>query len=341
MARLGLSPPSSIGNAIWIDDGSTFFTLDLQDQALFQRFRYRTLYSLGGSEMADIYENHMLKVSFTCPFLMHGTLAVTAVHDRYLDGTPAHRRSLRESNHWSQCTMGFNEWLSQPIREEQKDPLWATAGTLAILTFSSINACFPHEAWPLGAPDSSDLEWLRLGAGKMTLWNLVNPLRPESVFRIMSTTFTTMRRPLPMKGTDGVSAELAQLCGLDQSSSRDNNPYFMVAHAVSRFLRAPVDETLQRKAMMALSHMHHGFGTFLEKKDPIALLLLCLWYTRARESIWWIGLRARYELPAICTYLQRYHKDKSAIQALIPKEGKTGSDVMKHVALDGRERQSS
>jgi hypothetical protein len=39
--------------------------LDLQDQALFNRFRYRTLYSLGGPAMVDIYENHMLEVSFT------------------------------------------------------------------------------------------------------------------------------------------------------------------------------------------------------------------------------------------------------------------------------------
>jgi hypothetical protein len=39
--------------------------LDLQDQALFNRFRYRTLYTLGGPAMVDIYENHMLEASFT------------------------------------------------------------------------------------------------------------------------------------------------------------------------------------------------------------------------------------------------------------------------------------
>ncbi|KAK9350580.1 hypothetical protein V1523DRAFT_442517 [Lipomyces doorenjongii] len=303
--RSGLSSPrSTISNAIWADDGSTFFMLDLQDQELFNRFRYRTLYSLGDSAM--------------CPFLMHGTLAVTAVHDRYLGVTPTHRRSLREAYHWSQCTILFNKWLSQPIKEENKDPLWATAGTLGILTFSSINAYSPEEAWPLGAPDSSDLEWLRLGTGKMSLWHLVDPLRPESVFRIMSETFAYMRRPLPAKGTDGVSVELVQLCGLNESSTRENNPYFTVVHGLSRLLEVPKGEASQGRVMMVSSHMHNEFGTCLEKKDPVALLLLCLWYTRARESKWWIGLRARYELPAICTYLQRYHRDNSAIQALIP-----------------------
>jgi hypothetical protein len=250
---------------------------------------------------------------------MHGTLAVTAVHDRYLGVTRTHRRSLRECYHWCQCTILFNKWLSQEsIKEEHKDPLWAAAGTLGILTFSSISAGSPEEAWPLGAPDSSDLEWLSLGTGKMALWHLVNPLRPESVFRIMYETFASMRLPVPAKGTDGVSVELVQLCGLDESSTRENNLYFTVAHGLSRLLEMPKGQNSLGRVLMVSSHMHNEFASCLEKKDPVALLLLCLWYTRARESKWWIDVRARYELPAICAYLQRYHGDNNAIQALIP-----------------------
>ncbi|KUJ17885.1 uncharacterized protein LY89DRAFT_643704 [Mollisia scopiformis] len=312
------SPRATISNAIWTNDTSTYFMLDLQDQELFNRFRYRTLYSLGGPEMVAIYENHMLAVCFARPFLMHGTLAVTAVHDRYLGISATRRRSLRESYHWSQCTVMFNKWLSQPIKEENKDPIWATAGILGILTFSSINACLSEEVWPLGASDSSDLEWLRLGTGKMALWHVVNPLRPESVFRTMSETFSRMRQPLPARGTEGVSVELLQLCGIDESSTGDNNPYFTVAHSLSRLLEVPKNDISLGPVMMILRHMHNDFGSCLKRKDPVALLLLCLWYTRARESKWWIDLRARHELPAICAYLQRNHKDNKAILALIP-----------------------
>ncbi|OKL56987.1 hypothetical protein UA08_07955 [Talaromyces atroroseus] len=312
------SPRPAISNAIWADDGSTFFMLDSKDQELFNRFRYRTVYSLGGSVMVDIYESHMLWASFTCPFLMHGSLAAAAVHDRYLGVTPAPRRSLRESYHWFQCTILFNKRLSQHIKEEDKDPLWATAGSIGILTFSSINACLPDHAWPLGAPDPSDLDWLRLGAGKMSLWYLLDPLRPGSVFRSMSETLQQMHQPLPEKGLDSVLAELVHVCGLSESSSRENNPYFTVAHGLSRLLEKPRGEASQNSALGVASKMHNDFRMCLEKKDPIALLLLCLWYTRARETRWWIDFRARYEIPAICTYLQRYHKDNSAIQALIP-----------------------
>jgi hypothetical protein len=127
-----------------------------------------------------------------------------------------------------------------------------------------------------------------------------------------------MHRPLPAKATDGVSAELVQLCGLDESSTRENNPYFMVVHGLSRLFGLPKGKASLGRVRMVSSHMNNEFEACLEKKDPVALLLLCLWYTRARESKWRIDLRARYELPAICTYLQRYHTDNSTIQTLIP-----------------------
>ena len=59
------SPRPPISNAVWADDGFTYFMLDRQDQELFNRFRFRTVYSLGGSTLADIYENSLLGLSFT------------------------------------------------------------------------------------------------------------------------------------------------------------------------------------------------------------------------------------------------------------------------------------
>lgn len=249
---------------------------------------------------------------------MHGTLAVAALHDRYFGVTPSHRRSFRETYHWSQCTTLFKKWLGPPIREEHKDPIWATAGMISILTFASINTGVNEDAWPLGPRDSVDLDWLRLGTGKMALWHLVDPSRPTSVFRVMSKTFAQMREPPPEQGTDGVPEDLAQLCKLDDLSTRDNNPYFSVAHGLSRLLNVPKSEVTIGRVLMVLAHMEDKFGQHLEKKDPIALVLLCLWYTRAWGNKWWIDLRARYELPAICTYLKRYHSDDVAIQACTP-----------------------
>jgi hypothetical protein len=249
---------------------------------------------------------------------MHGTLAVAAAHERYFEKTPTHRRSLRESYHASQLTTLFGKRLSQPIREEHKDPLWAAAGAVAILTFSTLTASSPSEAWPLGAPDSSDLDWLHLGVGKMKLWHLVNPLRPESVYRGISESFAKMHQSMPTRGIDGVSEELVQLCGLDESSTRENNPFFTFSHGLSQLLEAPKGMVSLDNAMRVWSFTNARFVTLLEIKDPVALLLICLWYSRVSEDRWWISIRAKYEVPAICTYLERYHGDNSAIQALTP-----------------------
>jgi hypothetical protein len=58
--------------------------LGLQDQELFHRFRYRTLYSLGGSAMVDVYENHMLEASFTVSPISPEMLSALRIHSRQL-----------------------------------------------------------------------------------------------------------------------------------------------------------------------------------------------------------------------------------------------------------------
>lgn len=58
--------------------------LDRQDQELFNRFRYRTLYTLNGSAMVAIYEDHMLEVSFTVSLRSSEMLSVLKIHSRQL-----------------------------------------------------------------------------------------------------------------------------------------------------------------------------------------------------------------------------------------------------------------
>ncbi|KAI9748556.1 MAG: hypothetical protein M4579_007192 [Chaenotheca gracillima] len=245
---------------------------------------------------------------------------MAAVHDRYLGYQPTSRRPMREVYHSSQCAVLFSKWLSQPIGEEDKDAIWATAVTLANLTFSSINVSSFAQAWPLKPSDSSDLQWLRLKANDKALWHLADPTRPSSVFRAVSDTFSDFHQPLPTRGMGDVPIELAQLCGLDNLSTPKNNPYFGFVHALSKLLEMPKGEASLGRIFWAVSVIPNVLCTRLEEKDPVALLLLYLWYTKARECRWWVDLRARYEIPAIRTYLQRHYSDIGTIQALLVKE---------------------
>lgn len=249
---------------------------------------------------------------------MHASLAVALAYDRHLNNSLSCRRSLEECYHYSQSITLFNRRLREPIETKDKDPIWGTAAALAILTFACPYTCKPEESWPLKPSDPSDFEWLRISRGKMTLWPTINPLRPDSIFSVLAATYAEMHSPLPQKGVDGIPGALALVCHLKDSSSADNNSYFNAAHAVSRIQGLEDSQVTIGQTEHFTRSIYGPFKSLLEKKDPVALLLLYLWYRKTGPNIWWIGLRARVECASICLYLQLYHKGHGAIQEFLP-----------------------
>lgn len=249
---------------------------------------------------------------------MHASLAVALTYDRHLNSSLACHRSLEECYHWSQSTVLLNRRLREPIEANDKDPIWGTAVSLAILAVSSLDACTPEESWPLKSSHHSHLDWLRMTKGKMALWHIVNPLRPDSLFHVMAATFAHIFSPLPERGIDGIPKTVAAVCHLTDSSTPETNPYFHAAHTVSQILCLPDSSVTTGQAQLFTRSIHGRFQDLLWKRDPVALLLLYLWYRKASRSIWWIELRARVECPSICAYLRLYHKDSIAMQAFLP-----------------------
>ena len=251
---------------------------------------------------------------------MHITLAITATHDRYLSSPAIGRQTVAETYHWSQCAALFNRKLSQPIQPEDRDPLWATAASLSVVAFSSVEASTPEEAWPLKKPDASDLEWLRMSEGKMAVWNLTNPLRPGGIFRALSEEYAQWFSPIPRAGIIGVPPALSCLCDLDLSSTAETSPYFAAVHALAQLRNLSSDQITMPRVLTFVGHMQPSFKSLLQEKDPVALLLLALWYTKARRSVWYFEQRATVECEAICKYLRRYHQSNRAIQEYLPRD---------------------
>ncbi|KAK2924529.1 hypothetical protein FoTM2_014807 [Fusarium oxysporum f. sp. vasinfectum] len=182
----------------------------------------------------------LFKLAFTNPCLMHASLAVALTYDRYLNTSSSSPRSLEECYHWSQSTALFNKKLREPVKTQDKDPIWGTAAALAVLTFSSPDAYRPEDSWPLKTGDDH-LDWVSMISGKMSLWNMVDPLRNDSLFRVMAVTIAQMQAPLPDVGVEGIPEALASICQLNQTSTSES-PYFYAAHAVSQILYLPDSE---------------------------------------------------------------------------------------------------
>jgi hypothetical protein len=165
-----------------------------------------------------------------------------------------------------------------------------------------------------------DLEWVSMINGKMSLWQLVEPMRVDSLFHVMGMTFAQMQSPLPKVGTHDIPEPLAEICLLHDQSTAAENPYFHAAHAVSHVLNLPDSEVTTGHTQLFTHRLDGAFKALLLERDPVALLLLYLWYRKAGRSIWWIELRARVECPAIRMYVQLYHGDDLAVNALLWNE---------------------
>ncbi|TQN64401.1 hypothetical protein CSHISOI_11021 [Colletotrichum shisoi] len=321
-----IRPPLS--NAVWTSDATASVQLNAKCQDFITRYLGRSLLSPDDPSMAQVNRN-LLELAFTYPYLMHASLAVAFTYDRYLNGPSSRRRRTQEECfHWSRSTVLFNRRLRQPVgaRDKDRDPIWATAAALALLSFSSSpDASAPEHAWPMRPSGASDLEWLRMSKGKMSLWHTVNPLRPDSLFCAMAAAYAHMHSPLPEEGLGGVPAALAAVCGLTHASSSSSssaaeggNPYFHPAHAVSRILDLPDRDVTTGHTQLFVQTIRGAFEDLLVERDPAALLLFYLWYRATSRATWWIDLRARVECSSICLYLRLYHGDNGAIQAFLP-----------------------
>ncbi|KAE8332298.1 hypothetical protein BDV39DRAFT_200446 [Aspergillus sergii] len=305
-----------VSSAVWTSDEFTSYDLNARCQDFITRYYGRSLTLPDDPNIIHV-NRKLLRLAFEHPFLMHASLAVALTYDRHLNSSDR-RRTLEECYHWSQSTALLNRRLREPIKAKDKDPIWGTAAALAILSFSSPDARTPEESWPLKSSDHSDLDWVRMSKAKMSLWHIVNPLRPDSLFSVMAETFAQMQSPLPERGIDGIPLPLAAICLLNDSSTAKSNPYFDAAHALCQILGHPDSEVTTGQTQLFMRSIHGPFEDLLLNKDPVALLLLYLWYRKVSRSIWWMELRARVECPSICLYLRLYHKGNVGVQAFLP-----------------------
>ena len=248
---------------------------------------------------------------------MHAILAVRAIHDRYQGGTTALTGpTRREAYHTSQGASLFNRKLSGPIPPRDRDTLWMTATYLGIVAFCSNVAATPEESWPLKL-EPYDLSWLRMTEAKMAIWELANPLQPGSLFGNMAKEYHIMYTPLPAEPIEGAPPALLHLCHITASSSATNNPYYTAVRTLAPLFRANQGKIVRSQVLSFATKMEHGFRTLLRGRDPVALLILALWYEKAHPQIWWAWHRATVEYQAISLYLSRHHSDNRAIMELL------------------------
>ncbi|KAI5457627.1 hypothetical protein BGZ63DRAFT_363863 [Mariannaea sp. PMI_226] len=327
----GLPPPSPgfrIPLAGPVADGpGGLYELSPPDFAVLERFRHRSMFTLGTASTRHVYTEGAMGLGSTEPYLLHIFLAFSLLHDTFLSpstSTAAHRSSL--AFHWYHGTALFHRNLSHASRTDpdalsgtHRDALWAAAATLGSAAFAFVDSISPQDAWPLKSPDLTDLDWLRMSDGKRAVWPITDPSRPESIFHPLILDHRKLSAPnglAPIPAT-ALPALFYPLCNLTNSTPV-SNPYHIAASIVGQLLPREPDEERLIEYLSFTSQLDIRFRTLLEIKDKPAMLLLAYWYAMlTRFPRWWLSQRAKIEGKAICIYMDRECPDDAVIMELL------------------------
>jgi len=172
---------------------------------------------------------------------MHVIQTLTGIHDRYLSTSqsPSNSRlTISERYHLGQAAKLLNDELSNPIQPHRRDALWATAALLGATAWATIEASKPEEAWPLSPPDPADLEWIKMSENKAAIWDIAQPLRPDSVFYALAEDYQKGFNHFKDSTSEisTIPKEFIKLYELDDVSNLDHSPYFAAVQSLSDLL---------------------------------------------------------------------------------------------------------
>ncbi|KAF2876592.1 hypothetical protein BDV95DRAFT_561151 [Massariosphaeria phaeospora] len=274
------------------------------------RFANRTVLTIGTARTFPTYQDCMVRLAFAHPFLMHMVLSLTLLHDAYLtwhlpDLSAAHTHTSLQ--HWSIATKVFNDILSRPVANAHRDPIWATGALLGATVFAYVEPTDANEAWPLKPSDPCDLDWLKLSEGKKAIWEVANPLRPDSVFRSVASDLKMAPRwVVEDQDLSYLPLGLLQLFNIGPDSTIENNPYHLPALILARLQNLTPNPDNILDFLYFMGHMTHKFRNLLEIKDPRALWMLGWWFKKLEHGdLWWLTRRAKVEGRAIQIWLDR------------------------------------
>jgi hypothetical protein len=187
---------------------------------------------------------------------------------------------------------------------------------LGISTLTSAEAPSIQKSWPLTISSDDDLQWMDFSIKKKAIWNITNPVRPDSVFHVLADSYRELMMQPRLCSVDEIAEEFVELCGFGSCFDGEHpNPYLRAVSILTRTrskdcghggLEGLCAVGVMPRDLAFIGFMEAGFKALLGRRDVRALLILAFWYAPHCRGVWWIARRAWVECRAICLYLERH-----------------------------------
>ncbi|KAK2752596.1 hypothetical protein FQN55_006709 [Onygenales sp. PD_40] len=277
----------------------------------------------------DVTNGDMLRVAFQTPYLMHAILGVATTNlRRLLKWDPSY--SIAERYHWQRAITLYQRELATPIGVHNMDGLMSTCMLMGVLSFASEDY-HPEKSW-LFSDDPTALNWLLLQCGLRYLLGFTAPHLQESIwFKVFMESDDDKHtyddhRP----GAEGLHPGLAELCGIEDDTTEETNPYHWPLRMLSPLLPLPPTREHFGKITSFMGRLLPDYTALLQKKDPRAVLILGYWLgKKCQENHWWMHPRVHSECIAVCMFLE--DSEDPRILRLLEYPAENCGYLLKHV----------
>ncbi|MCJ1405680.1 hypothetical protein MMC11_008909 [Xylographa trunciseda] len=290
-------------------------------------FQTSTSLTLGSSLVQRAMHFYVGQKAWSQRYMMYMVLAVASTHLKRLVASSqlsyvSQELSLAEALHWEAGLQHYRSALGSPRRagNETKDALIGTTFLAVICAFALGDLTSP-DAYLVDFVKavSNALGPLAAASGIIALRFALNVFDTSAAWTEVILASDDRDRTFTCQdpGTAGLPPAFIELCGLDDTSTADNNEYQTIVRYLTPLL------ALELRAENFVKFIAFGGRTFVEfrpllhRGDTKALLLLSYWFAMlSRLDQWWLTERARSECLAITTYLSSV--PDPSIQALLP-----------------------
>ncbi|KAL4937856.1 hypothetical protein BDV06DRAFT_65556 [Aspergillus oleicola] len=276
----------------------------------FKLFLTDSTNSIGSPAIQAVMRREMVHVAFDSPYLMYTILGCGILHMNRMSPTPTNEpRQLAEAYFWQRALRLYSLALQQEVNQTN------ASGLISACMLMGITSVIPphfsiQDSWVFTGR-AADLNWLAIQGGLATILKVAGRFVPGSIwgepFSHSHQDECRLFRYEIDRGREGLHPDLADLCGITETTRDETSPYWYPLKLLSPYLALPA--TKQNAALCAtwVGRIDPAFVNLCRERDPRALVILAWWMgLMCSLSEWqqWVEGRVRQECIAVCIYLE-------------------------------------